>query len=87
MWKVEQILENASNRGGCWFCPNSKISQYADIKEKHLDLWNELKILSQTKNLASNGFKYGKTFEEVDKEIDNYIFNKKMLISLFDKED
>lgn len=80
-------IYNYSNRGGCWFCPNSTIKQLSYIKEKHFELWNELKKLSLSDNLVSQGFKYGKTFAEVDKEVDIYLNNmefEKLQITLFD---
>ena len=58
------------NRGGCWFCPNVKIKDFAKFKLAHPDLWNELIILSKTPNLCSYGFKYGKTVHEIDERLD-----------------
>lgn len=64
-------------RGGCWFCPNATYGEFAYLKLHHSELWNELKILSQDKNLASQNFKYGNTFPEVDKKIDAFIERQK----------
>ena len=58
------------NRGGCWFCPNVKIKDFAKFKITHPDLWQELIRLSKTPNLCSYGFKYGKTVQEIDERID-----------------
>lgn len=58
------------SRGGCWFCPNIKIKDFAKFKIAHPDLWQELIILSKTPNLCSYGFKYGKTVQEIDERID-----------------
>lgn len=66
-----------ANRGGCWFCPNQGIEQFARIKQYHPELWNELEILSRTENMVSRGFKYGKTFQTIDAEVDAYIENQK----------
>lgn len=45
------------------------------LRKNHPDLWQELEGLSQTPNLSSYGFKYGKTVQEVAAKLDNY--NKK----------
>lgn len=75
-----------SKRGGCWFCPNSRLSDFAHIKQFYPELWSELEKLSHTENLVSYGFKYGKTFSDVDSEVDIYLnlldFNQRQ-ITLF----
>ena len=58
------------DRGGCWFCPNVKIKDFAKFKLAHPSLWSELVELSKTPNLCSYGFKYGKTVQEIDERID-----------------
>ena len=58
-----------SQRGGCWFCMNTRYKDFARFKNEHPNLWNELLQLGKTKNLCSYGFKYGKTIEQVDKKI------------------
>lgn len=65
-----------TQRGGCWFCPNSTYSEFAHVKTKYPELWNELKQLSIEKNLVLAGFKYGKTFDEVNKKVDAIIDHK-----------
>ena len=62
-------IYNDSMRGGCFFCMNTKISDFAKFKNKHSDLWNELLKLGQTPNLCSYGFKYGQTIEQVDAKV------------------
>lgn len=57
-------------RNGCWFCPNCKVSQFAQFRRQHPDLWAELVELSHTPNLCSYGFKYGKTVQQVEREMD-----------------
>lgn len=66
---LSPIYKNSS-RGGCWFCPNSSIKSFALLAKKHPELWEELRVLSKTPNLTSQGFKYGKTFAEVDNEVE-----------------
>lgn len=58
------------NRGGCWFCPNVKIKDFARFKLAHPSLWDDLLRLGKTPNLCSYGFKYGKTVEEIDQRLD-----------------
>ena len=68
-------IYNFSKRGGCWFCPSATIKEYAHIKSEYPELWEELRNLSFSENLVSQNFKYGKTFAEVDKEVDIYLNN------------
>ena len=70
-------IYNFSKRGGCWFCPNATIKEYAHIKSEYPELWEELRNLSFSENLVSQGFKYGKTFAEVDRDVDIYLNNLK----------
>lgn len=58
-----------SNRNGCWFCPNCRDTEFSEFKRRHPDLWQRLLDLGKTENLVSYGFKYGKTIEEVDRDI------------------
>lgn len=67
-------------RGGCWFCPNSSIKEFARLKKYHPELWNELEKLSHDTEIVSQGFKYGRTFASVNREVD--LINNQ--ISIFD---
>ena len=58
-----------SDRNGCWFCPNCRMSEFAEFKRRHPDLWQRLLDLGKVENLVSYGFRYGMTIEEVDREI------------------
>ena len=58
-----------SKRNGCWFCPNCRMSEFAEFKRRHPDLWKRLLELGKVENLVSYGFRYGMTIEEVDREI------------------
>ncbi len=60
-------------RGGCWFCPNQSCNDFARLKVNYSSLWGELEKLSHAPNLVSQGFKYSKTFAEVDREVDRII--------------
>lgn len=62
-----------SKRGGCWFCPNQTIKEFAYLKTNHPELWEELVIFDSVPNKVSEGFKYGQTFEEISAKVDTYI--------------
>lgn len=65
-------IYNKFTRGGCWFCPNQSIREFAYLKKEYPNLWNELKILSYDKELVSNGFAWGVPFDIVDRNVDIY---------------
>lgn len=69
---------------GCWFCMNGKIPQFVQIRKNHPELWKQLQELSKTPNLCSYGFKYGKTLQEVEKEMDKYEWEQEHQLRLFD---
>lgn len=71
-----------NTRGGCWFCPNAKIKSFAELKKNHPHLWQELVKLSKENNLISTSFKYGLTFQEVERKVDNLILNNKIQLTL-----
>lgn len=73
-------------RGGCWFCPNQNIQGFAYLKQTYPELWEELRLLSLVKNTIAK-FKYGKTFAEVEADVDEYILSLQFAaaqLSLFD---
>jgi hypothetical protein len=57
-------------RGGCWFCPNQPIKEFALLKKNYPYLWEELREFSKCDNICSKKFKYNMTFEQVEKEVD-----------------
>lgn len=69
-----------SQRGGCWFCMNTRIRDFAKFKSRHPDLWDMLLQLGKTPNLCSYGFKYGMTIEQVDKKINT--INRQLKLTL-----
>jgi len=73
---LSPLYNRGRKRQGCWFCPNQSIAELADTKENHPELWAELRLLSKIPNTATHGFKYGKTFEEVEVLVDDYIKNR-----------
>lgn len=46
-------------------------------------MWNELKKLSKTKNITSQKFKYNKTLQDIEKEMNIYEKNEKLQLKLF----
>ena len=55
-------------RGGCWFCASAKLDRYINIRKNYPHYWQALKDLYyETK---SQSFKYSKTLEQVEKEMD-----------------
>lgn len=83
-------LYEISRRGGCWFCPNTTVTQFAYIKQKHAELWDELKRLSRESNRVSNTFKYSKSFREVTAEVNAYIKRQEEAarqVTIFDLEE
>lgn len=58
------------NRGGCWFCPNQKIKGFCQLRDKHPELWEELRKLSKVENTISKYFCYNKTLYQVEKQMD-----------------
>ena len=63
-------IYETETRGGCWFCPNAKINSFVSIRRNYPYLWDKLRELSKSPNLCSYGFKYGKTLQQVEKEMD-----------------
>ena len=66
---LSPIYENGT-RGGCCFCMNAKLPQFIRMRRDHGEMWEQLRELSKTPNLCSYGFKYGKTLEQVEREMD-----------------
>lgn len=65
-------IYSTKSRGGCWFCPNQSIAQFAELKELHPELWEELRKMSLEPNTVSKCFKYGISFSDVEKEVNAY---------------
>lgn len=72
-------------RDGCWFCPNQGLPELAALKINHPVLWEELEKLSRVENTVARGFKYGIPFQEINRQVDEYIKNPPpKQLSLFD---
>lgn len=72
-----------TKRGGCWFCPNQRIYQFARVKKYYPQLWEELNILSKEENKCCEGFAYGNTFHQVDYEVDKYLYMQENQLSIW----
>lgn len=77
-WGFLSPIYETKSRGGCWFCPNARISELAHLKEEHPDLWAELEKLSHVPNTVARGFKWGESFQSIDRRVDQYIRAKWM---------
>ena len=74
-------------RGGCWFCPNQSIVDFARLKKNHPELWDELSKLDEEPNKVSEGFKYGMTFKQVAVAVDDIVHSSQLSLFDFIKED
>lgn len=82
-YKLVSPIYQRSSRGGCWFCMNAHIKDYLHMRNRHTQLWGELESLSYTPNLCSYGFKYGATFQEVERKMDALEWQEKHQLKLF----
>lgn len=63
---LSPFYDSGRKRQGCWFCPNCKLEEMADIKHNYPELWEQLRILDSDPEKISECFKYKKTFSEID---------------------
>lgn len=68
-------VDGGRMRDGCWFCPNQKVKELAQLKVNYPELWLELKKMSEVKNTVARGFQYGVPFDEVEAKVNAYIAN------------
>lgn len=83
---LSPIYESKS-RDGCWFCPNQRISEWANLRENHPELWRELEIMSNADDLVSRKIVRNDTLEDISKKIDKYLEKerlKKNQLNIFD---
>ena len=66
-------LYQYAERGGCWFCPNQTMREMAHTKTVYPELWAELARMGREPNKCSEGFRYGKSFFDVDEEVEQYL--------------
>jgi len=85
---LSPTYSNGRKRGGCWFCPNQSIEELAELKKNEPEKYAALEELSKVENTIARGFKYGKTFAQVNAEVDAYIANPPPVqLTLFDMFD
>ena len=72
------------SRGGCWFCPNKKIKELVHTRANYPEIWGELREMSRTPNIVGVNFKFGKSFSEVECQMDKFEIYTKMQRTLFD---
>lgn len=58
-----------SDRGGCWFCPNSSDKQLQHIRENHPQLWGDLLELAEDNFLITQKFNRANTLQEIDQRL------------------
>lgn len=70
-----------SKRGGCWFCPNAKIPEHRQVRERYPEIWKEFVSLENEENVANGKWSlYGGTL----KEIDQRLFWEEQQMDIFD---
>ena len=62
-------IYDTKNRDGCWFCPNQSVEDMAKFAKEYPHYWAVLEELSEDKELASQNFRFGQTFAEVNTQI------------------
>lgn len=62
-------LYESQDRGGCWICPNRKMSEFAEFKSLYPELWDEYVNMGNGCKLCTDKFRYGKTLFEIDSVI------------------
>ena len=70
------LFINSPRGGGCWFCPNQRISEMAHLKEHRPDLWAELLRLDEVPGRVTKGFKYDETFQQRARRVEQWIRNR-----------
>lgn len=74
-------LYSMGHRGGCWFCFNANLERYIHIRKNYPEYWQALRDLYYETD--SRWFKYDKTLQQVEKEMDAHELNQKIQLSLF----
>lgn len=75
-------LYDLGDRGGCFFCFNANLERYIHIRKYYPKYWQALKGLY--KETESYYFRYSKTFQEIEREMDALeFFNDRQLKLVF----
>lgn len=72
-----------SSRGGCWFCPNNRVKGFCNLRNRHPELWEELRKLSKTEDIINHHFCYDDTFATLERKMDIYEWNIQRQLTLF----
>ena len=59
-------IYETKKRDGCWFCPNQSVKDMAKFAKEYPHYWALLEELAKDKELASQNFRFGKTFAEIN---------------------
>ena len=62
-------IYDTKNRDGCWFCPNQSVEQMARFAKEYPQYWALLEELAKDPDLASQNFRFGETFAQVNQQI------------------
>ena len=54
------------DRGGCWFCPNAKLSELRHLYDHHPDLWQKMMRLQAVPEKVTEKFNRSQTFADID---------------------
>jgi hypothetical protein len=74
-------LYSMGYRGGCFFCYNANIERFVHMRKNHSMLWQALRDLYYETNTTY--FKYGKTLQEVEEQMDKLEEKEKLQLKLF----
>ena len=55
-----------ADRGGCWFCPNAKLSELRHLYDHHPDLWQKMMRLQIVPGKVTEKFNRSQTFADID---------------------
>lgn len=55
-----------TDRGGCWFCPNAKLSELRHLYDHHPDLWQKMMRLQIVPGKVTEKFNRSQTFADID---------------------
>lgn len=76
-------LYEQRHRGGCWFCPNQSLYQFAQLANEYPNLWAELEKLDLVENKVKDFFAYNKTLSQIKEQIDQILKEPEQL-KMFD---
>ena len=71
-----------TDRGGCWFCPNAKLSELRHLYDHHPDLWQKMMLLQIVTGKVTEKFNRSQTFADIDAMFENRICKQRPNILL-----